>query len=916
MNTRILNRFLGLACLAMLVFFAVTVTQSNAAGYIKIGDIKGESIDKTAGDTECESCIKIRGDRDELATRVKNKEAEIEAMKARDGITEAYLIEQLELGDLQTALQIVEKELLKCREENCPVPIDGDPDRPIIAPILESCQQCENLHAEIQELRREIRIPGYKDIDFPTDTSGSALLAMNKADLVEKLANKLIEYAENCQPGENRRNLCQYDENEWDFVCRLCDPEIDTDLEELDKLIDNPDDEKNLENLKALRERLEDENSSCWVRCKQIPVEPIEPIRPEPLPPIVVDGCKECYVIQDEIHRMESRKFQTLSNVSKMTDEEERELSDLRNKYQECRRECIAVLDDPCPDCSIIRDEMRRYKDIIQKMEISGVELAQIELELDYEKASPKGTVPLGDDLTEEGALMLEKLRNIEREYYNLAERYAKCIMKRKRADSCSVPSDVDCPSCKEGVERIGELEARLQSLGLLLKAQMQEVAQNALVAALPSLTFGATESQLLAEEVSFTYQKIIWTYKQLDQAYQSYRACLRVSSNMAETGVCSLTGSEAAGDVVGTPYCPDCEQMAEEWGRIKVRFPKMDATDSADATYKTYSGAASHDTAMNVIRKIGAAYSENGLYESCLRHRNYLQEHDFCGGIVETEHEELKERCPRCHRIAKELQELLDKRFYLMERGHTDDLKEVNEAIAKLKRYYAACLKKSRAGVCKDERPDQAPKPFDIQSADRGDFSADSFFDVFTDLGEDNHNADAIAFLSRERVVEGYGDGSFGPKKEVNRAEFAKMATEAAGIDPNVNIYKNCFPDVTEEWFARYVCYGVEKGWLKGYPDGMFHPARPINKVEALKIIFEFFGLGAELSEVIGDSSFDDIDPDAWYALYLQFAEKNDILDDIDSKFFPGKNMTRGGMSELLYRLMVLLHSGELVFD
>lgn len=38
-------------------------------------------------------------------------------------------------------------------------------------------------------------------------------------------------------------------------------------------------------------------------------------------------------------------------------------------------------------------------------------------------------------------------------------------------------------------------------------------------------------------------------------------------------------------------------------------------------------------------------------------------------------------------------------------------------------------------------------------------------------------------------------------------------------------NLYENCFEDVEDEWFAPYVCYAKEKGWVTGYPDGTFKP-------------------------------------------------------------------------------------------
>jgi hypothetical protein len=47
--------------------------------------------------------------------------------------------------------------------------------------------------------------------------------------------------------------------------------------------------------------------------------------------------------------------------------------------------------------------------------------------------------------------------------------------------------------------------------------------------------------------------------------------------------------------------------------------------------------------------------------------------------------------------------------------------------------------------------------------------------------------------------------------------------------IDPDSTEYQNCFPDVSDERFATFVCLAQDRGVVQGYPDGSFQPARSV---------------------------------------------------------------------------------------
>jgi len=196
-------------------------------------------------------------------------------------------------------------------------------------------------------------------------------------------------------------------------------------------------------------------------------------------------------------------------------------------------------------------------------------------------------------------------------------------------------------------------------------------------------------------------------------------------------------------------------------------------------------------------------------------------------------------------------------------------------------------------------------------------------FFDIeggyqaykyFPDVRNDHPNKQAIDYLAEREVIAGYPDGTFKPDGEINRAELTKMIV-AVKEEPDPAIYKECFPDVHEEWFAPYICYAKEQNWVEGYPDGDFKPEQNINRVEALKIILEVIFEEIPENEILGNESVADVDTEEWYGKYFIFADNRDLLDKqhIEEEnnqyhYFPDKNITRKEVSETIYRSLTNL--------
>jgi len=175
--------------------------------------------------------------------------------------------------------------------------------------------------------------------------------------------------------------------------------------------------------------------------------------------------------------------------------------------------------------------------------------------------------------------------------------------------------------------------------------------------------------------------------------------------------------------------------------------------------------------------------------------------------------------------------------------------------------------------------------------------------------------NQEAIEDLYSQGIISGYSDGSFKPKNTVNRAELAKILVGASGATPTVDTYHDCFSDVTTEWFAPYVCYAKEQGWVSGYPDGSFRPEQTVSKVEAIKMVIT--SQGYTVTTGTEADAFQDVDTSAWYAPYIQTALEKGLLEEEGlTSLKPTAGMTRENISENIYRALSVKKSGVSRFE
>ena len=99
----------------------------------------------------------------------------------------------------------------------------------------------------------------------------------------------------------------------------------------------------------------------------------------------------------------------------------------------------------------------------------------------------------------------------------------------------------------------------------------------------------------------------------------------------------------------------------------------------------------------------------------------------------------------------------------------------------------------------------------------------------AFTDVAEDADVYTAVQTLSSLSILNGYEDGTFGPDKDITRAEFAAVVCRALGYDSKATAATS-FSDVpADHWASGYINMATNLGVINGMGDGTFAPEAPV---------------------------------------------------------------------------------------
>lgn len=150
---------------------------------------------------------------------------------------------------------------------------------------------------------------------------------------------------------------------------------------------------------------------------------------------------------------------------------------------------------------------------------------------------------------------------------------------------------------------------------------------------------------------------------------------------------------------------------------------------------------------------------------------------------------------------------------------------------------------------------------------------------------------------------MKGYPDLTFGPDRNMTRAEVTMMFARLLKDRPEANkVYAMPYSDVTKaDWYAYAVSYMTENKLITGYPDGTFKPNSPISRAEFAAIASRFDQLKTGLS-----LPFNDVKAGHWaYDVIASAANKGWVNGYPDGSFKPENKITRAEVVSTTNRML-----------
>lgn len=142
-----------------------------------------------------------------------------------------------------------------------------------------------------------------------------------------------------------------------------------------------------------------------------------------------------------------------------------------------------------------------------------------------------------------------------------------------------------------------------------------------------------------------------------------------------------------------------------------------------------------------------------------------------------------------------------------------------------------------------------------------------------YSDVAATSWYNTAVSTLSSMGIITGYPDGTFRPNAAITRAEFAAIA---ARFDTNGDKTTAKFSDIATHWARDEISIAYNNGWITGYPDGTFGPQRDITRAETMTLVNRVLNRQPETEEDLLPNMTvwtDNADPNAWYYLAVQEA-------------------------------------------
>lgn len=116
----------------------------------------------------------------------------------------------------------------------------------------------------------------------------------------------------------------------------------------------------------------------------------------------------------------------------------------------------------------------------------------------------------------------------------------------------------------------------------------------------------------------------------------------------------------------------------------------------------------------------------------------------------------------------------------------------------------------------------------------------------AYSDVTAGTKTDEAVTILSNLSIIKGYEDGTFKPDETVTRAEMAAIICRTLGYESQAqsSMGTTVFTDVAaDHWASGYVNVAQAQGIINGYGNGLFGPEDKVTYEQAVKMIVSALG-------------------------------------------------------------------------
>jgi hypothetical protein len=183
---------------------------------------------------------------------------------------------------------------------------------------------------------------------------------------------------------------------------------------------------------------------------------------------------------------------------------------------------------------------------------------------------------------------------------------------------------------------------------------------------------------------------------------------------------------------------------------------------------------------------------------------------------------------------------------------------------------------------------------------AEKENCPSEGFTDV--DTGKWYHNA--VDYVLAKGIMEGNGNGTFAPGGTLTRAQLAQILYNVAGR-PEVTV-GSPFTDVPSgKWYTNAITWASEAGIVEGYGDGTFGPMHSVSRQDLAVMLWRYAGKPKATQTSL---NFTDADMVSDYAqAALLWANEVGIVQGSSGKLNPKGSATRAEAAAMIMRYLEL---------